>query len=66
MSKDIGNKCIKCFEDTSFGSGKFVDRIPAEDDEHDGYMCWDCYYCPELDDDTEEFLNYEVNKGVVK
>ena len=66
MSKDIGNKCIKCFEDTSFGSGKFVDRIPAEDDEHDGYMCLDCYYCPELDDDTEEFLNYEVNKGVVK
>ena len=66
MSKDIGNKCIKCFEDTSFGSGKFVDRIPAEDDDYDGYMCWDCYYCPELDDDTEEFLNYEVNKEVVK
>ena len=42
MSKDIGNKCIYCFEDTSFGSGRFVNRIPADDGEHDGYACPDC------------------------
>ena len=42
MSKDIGNKCIYCFEDTSFGSGRFVNRIPADDGEHDGYACPEC------------------------
>jgi hypothetical protein len=42
MAKDIGNKCIYCFEDTSFGSGKFVNRIPADDGEHDGYACPEC------------------------
>ena len=41
-TKNIGDKCITCFSDTSFGSGKFVNRIPAEDDQHDGYMCPDC------------------------
>ena len=49
MSKDIGNKCIKCFKETSFGSGRYVNRIPAEDDDYNGYMCYDCHYCPELD-----------------
>ena len=38
MTKDIGNQCIKCFNDTSYGSGRFVDRIPAGDDYYDGYM----------------------------
>ena len=46
MSKvrDIGNKCIYCFEDTSFGSGLFVNRIPACDDDNDGYSCINCQY----------------------
>jgi hypothetical protein len=30
--------CIDCKRDTSFGSGLFVNRIPADD----GYMCPDC------------------------
>jgi hypothetical protein len=42
MTKDIGNLCIYCFKDTSFGSGRFVNRIPACDDEHDGYACPEC------------------------
>jgi len=42
MTKDIGNKCINCFKDTSFGSGRFVNRIPAENDEYEGYLCGDC------------------------
>jgi len=29
MNKDVGEKCIFCFRDTSFGSGRFVNRIPA-------------------------------------
>jgi len=36
--KDIGDKCISCFKDTSFGSGLFVNRIPALGDLYDGYL----------------------------
>ena len=32
------NDCISCGEDTSFGSGRFVNRIPADDH----YMCAEC------------------------
>ena len=55
---DIGNGCVHCGEDTSFGSGRFVNRIPADadyevfDDEgkvvfaggeyREGYACADC------------------------
>ena len=51
MSKtvDIGNKCVHCKEDTSFGSGKFVNRYPVfglDPDgtgiEYDGYCCDEC------------------------
>ena len=27
---DIGNNCVCCNKDTSFGSGRFVNRIPAD------------------------------------
>ena len=55
---DIGNNCVHCNKDTSFGSGRFVNRIPAdadyqaEDDKgsiifaegeyRDGYACESC------------------------
>jgi len=39
---DIGNKCVNCLEDTSFGSGKFVNRIPAENEKYEGYQCYEC------------------------
>lgn len=55
--KNIGDKCITCFSDTSFGSGKFVNRIPAEDDKHEGYMCPDCQMI-ECDDCNESILDY--------
>ena len=32
------NDCILCGEDTSFGSGKFVNCIPADDN----YICAEC------------------------
>ena len=32
------NDCISCGEDTSFGSGRFVNRIPADDQ----YLCEEC------------------------
>ena len=44
--------CVYCFEDTSFGTGLFVNRIPADNEVYvedlegevviDGYMCWEC------------------------
>lgn len=57
MTKDIGNKCIYCFEDTSFGSGRFVNRIPADDGEHEGYACSECQYYPE--DDIEKVKEHQ-------
>ena len=41
-AKDIGNKCVYCLKDTSFGSGRFVNRIPTTTDELDGYSCYPC------------------------
>ena len=39
---DIGSLCTQCNKDTSFGSGRFVNRIPSETDTHSGYMCAEC------------------------
>jgi len=33
---DIGDECVDCFQDTSFGSGRFVNRIPAHVDRQAG------------------------------
>jgi len=50
-AKDIGNKCVYCFKDTSPKSGRFVNRIPALTDEYDGYSCYDCQYKYEEEDE---------------
>ena len=34
----MSSPCVQCGRDTSFGSGRFVNRIPA----NDGYLCPDC------------------------
>ncbi len=55
---DIGQRCVHCGEDTSFGSGRFVNRIPAdaeyeatnkngkiifaENEYRVGYACYEC------------------------
>ena len=45
---NIGDKCLECGEDTAFGTGRFINRIPAETQEScdhvkfEGYMCGDC------------------------
>jgi|TARA_R110000744_G_scaffold3307_1_gene12821 hypothetical protein len=59
---DIGNRCVHCGEDTSFGSGRFVNRIGADADYEstdsegkiifaegeyrDGYACPPCMAMP--------------------
>jgi len=59
MTVDIGHNCIGCHEDTQFGSGRFVNRIPAENDEYDGYLCVDCQSdnCDECDILTHEYFH---------
>jgi hypothetical protein len=45
---DYGQRCVFCGEDTSFGSGRFVNRLGADtyDEEkkeyRDGYACAEC------------------------
>ena len=34
----VSNDCVQCGRDTSFGSGLFVNRFPADD----GYVCVEC------------------------
>jgi hypothetical protein len=52
MSRDMGDDCVSCEEDTSFGTGKFVNRLFVEGEwwsdeledyeEREGYMCVEC------------------------
>ena len=59
--KDLGNLCIDCKEDTSFGSGKFVNRIPADDGKVSGFMCADCQMV-ECDSCKEKVFEYETSE----
>jgi hypothetical protein len=62
---DIGNHCIGCGCDTAFGSGNFVNRIPADDGEKEGYMCVEClcFECDRCDSTIElycELMPHDV------
>jgi len=39
---DIGDKCIECMRSTVFGTGLFVNRLPADNDKYIGYLCPEC------------------------
>tara|TARA_A100001015_G_C14593312_1_gene557569 strand:- start:166 stop:555 length:390 start_codon:yes stop_codon:yes gene_type:complete len=59
--KDVGQLCIDCKEDTSFGSGKFVNRIPADDGKVSGFMCADCQMV-ECDSCKQKVFEYETSE----
>ena len=63
---DIGNLCTHCFNDTSFGSGRFVNRIPSGTDKYDGYMCYECQWYPEIDDTDCSVCFIEINEDETK
>ena len=52
VTGDIGDYCVECLQSTAFGTGRFVNRIPAdrdvEDEEgnylgrRDGWLCPEC------------------------
>ena len=65
MTIDIGNKCVSCLKDTSFGSGRFVNRIPAENDEYSGYQCPNCQSI-ECDGCNTKTLDYHICNETMK
>ena len=62
MTINIGNECTQCRKDTSFGSGRFVNRIPSSTDELEGYLCPDCQLvtCEVCEEET---IEYEMTEG---
>ena len=62
---DIGDKCIECMRSTVFGSGLFVNRLPADNDKYIGYLCPECNFqecdrCNEKIYCDEDFTPYDV------
>ena len=64
MIIDIGDKCVECKNDTSFGSGRFVNRIPAGNDEFDGYLCTECRLMT-CEICNEEAIDYGGYNGMI-
>ena len=64
---DIGDKCIESMRSTVFGSGLFVNRLPADNDKYIGYLCPECNWhecdrCNEkiyLDEDCTPYDVYD-------
>lgn len=53
--QDIGHDCVECRQSTAFGSGRYVNRIPAHTGTLIGYLCaecqpWDEEVCTECGD----------------
>ena len=62
---DIGDKCVECLRSTSFGSGLFVNRIPADNDNYIGWLCPECNFhecdrCNKKIYCDEDFTPYDV------
>jgi len=43
MSENVGDLCIDCMQSTAWGSGRFINRIPADNGERNGFLCYECY-----------------------
>ena len=62
---DIGDYCVECLQSTAFGTGRFVNRIPADRDVEDeegnylgrriGFLCPECNFF-ECDRCDEKFI----------
>ena len=76
MDINIGNECVDCRQDTSFGSGRFVNRIPAYVDREvlhgefigiEGYQCAECreMECEGKDCDYMVLDDYTIIDGSI-
>ncbi len=69
---DIGDKCIECMRSTVFGTGLFVNRLPADNDKYIGYLCPECNWiecdrCDEkiyCDEDITPYCVYNSHEPV--
>jgi hypothetical protein len=59
---DLGNACIECGCDTAFGSGNFVNRVPADNGTDTGFLCVECQSIP-CDKCGEPTLDYQFVGG---
>ena len=62
---DIGDKCVECLKSTAFGTGLFVNRIPADNNEYIGWLCPECNWheCDRCDEKIycdEDCTPYDV------
>jgi len=62
---DVGDRCIECDESTAFGSGRFVNRIPADNGEKDGWLCADCL-AETCETCGEEVIEYTGRHGFIQ
>ena len=59
---DVPQVCIHCGDSVKLGSGKFVNRVPADD----GYVCWECMMdpcdkCGQVDDlNTVDYFHEDL------
>ncbi len=67
MLIDIGNNCIECLRDTSFGSGEllFVNRIPSDNDKYSGYLCPECQLIECQICDQKVLDEWETVNGII-
>ena len=54
LTGDEGSEiCIYCDHSVAWGSGRYVNRIPADDGERVGFMCTECLH----EDDSNGYDN---------
>ena len=64
MKKIRTEQCIECQEDTSFGTGKFVNRFASDSDMVEGYICADCQSV-ECDRCHQKTTEYQLDGNVL-
>jgi hypothetical protein len=64
QSRPTADPCVHCGEDTSFGSGRFVNRVPADTGERNGYACAECLSV-ECDRCGELSFEYQTHDGEI-
>ena len=61
---NVGEHCIYCNQSVAWGSGLYVNRIPADDGEKTGFMCAVCVEeAEELADECRERMEDIVESG---
>lgn len=62
---DIGEACIECQKSVKWGTGLYVNRLPADNEKYIGYLCAECNWyecdrCGERIYEDEDCTPYDV------